>query len=98
MLEVFTDVSAALLQAPNLAVGDLFGSSMANMLILGIIDLAHRQKQVWQQAAFEHTLMAGLAVVLTALAALFDPEHWLLALGVGLLPLVGMEAWKAVKR
>ena len=69
--EVFTDVSAALLHAPNLAVGDLFGSSMANMLILGIVDLVHRQKRVWQQAAFEHTLMAGLAVILTALAALF---------------------------
>ena len=31
-------------------------------------------------------------------AAAFDPEHWLLALGVGLLPLLAMEAWKAVKR
>jgi Ca2+-transporting ATPase len=25
----------------------------------------------------------------------FDPQHWLLALGIGLLPLVGMELWKA---
>lgn len=69
--EVFTDVSAALIHAPDLAVGDLFGSSMANMLILGIIDLAHRQKRVWQQADIEHTLMASLATVLTVLAALF---------------------------
>ncbi len=69
--ELFTDISAALLAAPDLAVGDLFGSSMVNMLVLGIIDLVHRQKRVWQQAALEHALMAGLAVVLTALAALF---------------------------
>lgn len=69
--EVFTDVSAALLDAPDLAVGDLFGSSLANMLILGIIDQAHRQQRVWQQAAFEHTLTAGLAMGLTGLAAFF---------------------------
>lgn len=46
--EIFTDVSAALMHAPDLAAGDLFGSNMANMLILGIIDLMHRQKRVWQ--------------------------------------------------
>ncbi len=28
----------------------------------------------------------------------FDPQHWLLAFGVGILPLVGMEALKAVWR
>jgi Ca2+-transporting ATPase len=27
----------------------------------------------------------------------FDPQHWLLALGIGLLPLIAMELWKAVK-
>jgi hypothetical protein len=25
----------------------------------------------------------------------FDPEHWLIATGLGLLPLPAMEAWKA---
>ncbi|NOS82174.1 MAG: hypothetical protein HOP32_11405 [Nitrospira sp.] len=69
--EIFTDVSAALMHAPDLAAGDLFGSNMANMLILGIIDQMHRQKRVWQQAAFEHALSAGLAIFLTGLAAFF---------------------------
>ena len=69
--EVLTDISAALLGTPDLAVGDLFGSNMANMLILGIIDLFHRQKRVWQQATYEHTLTAALAMTLTGLAGLF---------------------------
>ncbi len=69
--EIFTDISAALIDAPDLAAGDLFGSNMANMLILGIIDLIHRQKRVWQQAAFEHALSAGLAIFLTGLAAFY---------------------------
>jgi Ca2+-transporting ATPase len=28
----------------------------------------------------------------------FDPEHWVLVIGVGVLPLVAMEIWKAAKK
>jgi cation:H+ antiporter len=83
--EILTDINAALLDAPDLAVGDLFGSNMANMCILGIIDLLHRQKRVWRQAAYEHTLSAALAMMLTGLAALFIVLRTNLAFwGVGL--------------
>ncbi|HXF94446.1 MAG TPA: hypothetical protein VNK46_16975 [Nitrospiraceae bacterium] len=83
--EVFTTMSASLLKAPDLAAGDLFGAGMSNMLTLGLIDLLHRKKRVWQQAAFEHTLVASLAMVLTGLAAFLvllrpDIEH----AGIGL--------------
>jgi len=67
--EVFTTVSACLLDAPDLAAGDLFGAVLANMFTLGLIDLIHRDKRVWEQAAFEHTLVATLAMLLTGLAA-----------------------------
>ncbi|MBH0200144.1 MAG: sodium:calcium antiporter [Nitrospira sp.] len=101
--EIFTDVSAALMDAPNLAVGDLFGSNMANMLILGVIDLMHRQKQVWQQAAFEHALSAGLAIFLTALAAFFvlfgqDVKHGGIGLGSMLLLLFYIFGMRIVFR
>jgi cation:H+ antiporter len=84
--EVFTTVSASLLDAPDLAAGDLFGACMTNMLTLGLIDLMHRQKRVWQQAAFEHALSAGLAMFLTGLAAFFillgqDVKHGGIGLG-----------------
>ncbi len=69
--EVFTTMSAGWMEASDLAAGDLFGAGMSNMLTLGLIDLLYRRKQVWQQAAFGHTLTAALAVVLTALAAFF---------------------------
>jgi cation:H+ antiporter len=83
--EVFTTVSASLLDAPDLAAGDLFGAGMTNMLTLALIDLFHRQKKVWQQAALEHALSAGLAVFLTGFAAFvvlfgLDMKH----AGVGL--------------
>lgn len=69
--EVFTTMSAGWIDAPDLAAGNLFGAGMSNMLTLGLIDLLYRQKRVWQQAAFGHTLTATLAMVLTALAAFF---------------------------
>ena len=69
--EVFTTISAGWLNAPDLAAGDLFGAGLSNMLTLGLIDLLHRQKRVWQQAALGHTLTAALAMALTGLAACF---------------------------
>jgi cation:H+ antiporter len=69
--EVFTTMSAGWIDAPDLAAGDLFGAGLSNMLTLGLIDLLHRQKRVWQQAALEHTLTAALAMALTGMAAFF---------------------------
>jgi len=101
--EIFTDVSAALMDAPDIAAGDLFGSNMANMLILGIIDLMHRQKRVWQHAAFEHALSAGLAIFLTALAGFFvlsgsDVKHAGIGLGSMLLLLFYIFGMRLVFR
>jgi cation:H+ antiporter len=68
--ELATDVSAVRMGAPDLAAGDLFGSSMANMLILGIVDLLPPRRRVLLGAALENALGACLAILLNALAAL----------------------------
>jgi cation:H+ antiporter len=68
--EISTAVSAVLIDAPNLAVGDLMGAGLSNMLTLALIDLAYREKRVWQQAALEQALIATLAIILTGLAGL----------------------------
>ena len=72
--EVVTDVSAALAGAPDLAVGDLFGSSMANMAILAIIDLAYGRR-VWPTIGLGHARLAAVAIGLTAfvLMAIVSP-------------------------
>lgn len=69
MPEIVTDVSAVLAGAPDLAVGDLFGSSMANMAILGVVDLVGRH-QVWHNVEAGHPRLAAVAIVLTAIATL----------------------------
>lgn len=83
--EIGTDVSAVLRGAVDLAVGDLFGSSMANMLILGIIALAPAGREVFRRATLDHALFAALATIMTAVAALaivVRPEAALGRLGV----------------
>lgn len=69
--ELVTNISAAVLEESDLAVGNLFGSSMANMAILAIVDLMHRQRRVWQAVSLGHTLVSSLSVALTAIAAMF---------------------------
>jgi cation:H+ antiporter len=82
--ELTTDVAAVRMEAADLAVGDLFGSSMANMLILALIDLRPPRGQVMRMAALDHALAACLGISLNALAAVFvlaRPQST--ALGVG---------------
>ncbi|HSL11062.1 MAG TPA: hypothetical protein VLA82_07080 [Actinomycetota bacterium] len=67
--ELVTDVSAVVNDAPSLAIGDLFGSSMANMAILAIIDLVARRR-VWPTVELGHARVAAVAIVLTSLAVL----------------------------
>ena len=87
--EIITDVSAAAIDEPNLAAGDLFGSSMSNMLILAVIDLMHRRQRVLRTVSQGHGLVAMLAVALTVLAAAFVVSDSPLAIGhVGLETLV----------
>jgi cation:H+ antiporter len=67
--EVVADVTAARADAPDLAVGDLLGSSMANMAILAIIDLLYRGR-VWPSVELGHARVAAVAIGLTAIATM----------------------------
>ncbi len=93
--ELATDITAARAGAPDLAVGDLFGSSMANMAILAIIDLRYRGR-VWPAVELGHARVAAVAMALTSLAAaaIFLPETW--AIGwVGVTPIVILVCYVA---
>jgi cation:H+ antiporter len=91
------------LEAPDLAIGDLFGSSKANMLILALIDVLFRRQKVLRRAALDHALSACLAISLNALAAvlvLLRPGWTVLGLSPGslLLFLVYLAGTRAVTR
>jgi cation:H+ antiporter len=68
--ELLTDVNAALLEFPNIGVGDLLGSTMANMLILAVLDLIYLKRRILENVAVDHVLVATLALVLTTMAGI----------------------------
>lgn len=68
--ELATDGHAVLQHSPGLAVGDLFGSSMANMAILAIADLMHRGGHLLTRVAINQALVGTLAICLTVMAAM----------------------------
>ena len=88
--ELTTDVSAVLLDLPDLALGDLFGSSMANMLILAVISMM-RGAELFRRAALDNTVSAALAIVLTSIAAvtmLLRPTAAVGGIGLGTITIV----------
>lgn len=68
--ELTTDINAVLQGHPSLAVGDLVGSSMANMMILAVADLIARSPRLLTRVAVNQALVGTLGICLTILAAL----------------------------
>ncbi len=69
--ELSVDISAVRMQLPNVAVGDLMGSSLMNLLILGVIDLLPGSRgRALSRISSAHALPGALGIVLTALAGL----------------------------
>lgn len=66
--ELTVDLSAIRLDLPNLAIGDLVGSSLMNLLILAVMDLTHHGRgKMLSRAAAAHALSGTLGIALTAL-------------------------------
>lgn len=66
--ELTTDINAALLDAPNIGVGDLMGSTLANLLVLATLDLLFCRRQILDNVSADHVLVGTIAVLLTAIA------------------------------
>ena len=69
--ELFTTLNSINLGVPELAAGNIFGSTMFNMLMLAVLDLANPRTRILRRVAINHALSAGLAVLLTGLAVFF---------------------------
>jgi cation:H+ antiporter len=79
--EIAVAVSAVVTEgSPDLAIGNLLGSNMANMALLAIVDLVWRG-QVWHRVGSGHARTAAVAIALTAVATLAIVRPFELALG-----------------
>jgi cation:H+ antiporter len=67
--ELTVDIAAVRAGMADLAVGDLLGSSLMNLLILAVVDMSLRDgRKMLSREAASHALSATLAIALTALA------------------------------
>lgn len=69
--ELLTMISSIRQGHINLTAGDLFGSSMFNMLLLGILDIAFFKTRILRRVALRHALTASLGTLLTGMAVFF---------------------------
>lgn len=69
--ELAVDIHAIRIGKPDLAVGDLAGSCLFNLLILALIDLTqHSRGQMFSRVAAAHALSGAVSICLMALAAI----------------------------
>jgi cation:H+ antiporter len=66
--ELMTGISAVTyVDAPDIAVGDVLGSCVFNLLILASLDVAEREKPISTRAQQGHVLSAGFGILLLSL-------------------------------
>ena len=84
--ELFTGISAVALidpPAPDLAVGDLFGSNAINLLIIALLDAVHRGSPVLSTARPQgHLLTARLSLILLGICFVCLISNTLAQIGI----------------
>lgn len=70
--ELFTGISAgAIVQSPDIAVGQIMGSCVFNLLIIGFIEVFFRKKKIYQLTGKLNILPLGFSISIIALVTLF---------------------------
>ena len=94
--ELTTTVTGASIGAPNIALGNAFGSNLFNVAIIGVVDILlmrRRPGSFLAQVRPYHTISGGMAILLTALAMLgilWKPEGSVLGISpISFLILIG---------
>jgi len=83
--EITSSSGAAWINAPNLAIGNIFGSIMFNLLIIAVADFAHGPGPLLEEVTPGQILTAILGIFLCAIAALsMLLKSSFLFLGVGI--------------
>ena len=69
--ELATGVSSvAVVQVPDIAVGDVLGSCVFNLVILALLDVVNRRASLYRTASQGHILASGFSVILIGIIGL----------------------------
>jgi cation:H+ antiporter len=91
--ELLTMINAINQRHIDLTAGDLFGSSMFNMLLLGALDMIFHRTRIIRRVALRHALTASLGTMLTGMAVFFllaDVDLRIGWVGIGSLLIMAM--------
>lgn len=69
--ELLTTISSISQGVPNLAAGNMFGSNMFNMFILGAMDMFNVRTRILRKVARRHALTGAVTILLICLAIFF---------------------------
>lgn len=103
--ELVTGISAVTFaDAPNIAVGDVLGSTVFNLAILVMLDALYRRETLYSRAAQGHILSASLGAMLIAFAGFsllldragMSPAFWHVGLYSPFILLVYLVSMRAV--
>lgn len=89
--EVTTSLSAIALHNPDIAVGNVLGSNLFNLLILASFDLYFRKHQIYKSASTSHFYTIGLGILLSLtviLSLLLKLPYSVFGIGIDTLLLV----------
>lgn len=69
--ELFNNISAVtIVEAPDIALGDIMGSCIFNLSIIALMDILHGPSPIFSRAEHGHILSAGFGVILIGIASL----------------------------
>lgn len=68
--EFVTSVTSALIDAPDIAMGNVYGSNTFNIMILALIDILHGRGPLMVKVKMNHVLSGMLGVLLSAIGAM----------------------------
>lgn len=68
--ELVTSVTSALIDTPDIAIGNVYGSNTFNIMILSLIDILHRNGPLMVKVKMNHILSGMLGALLSAIGAM----------------------------
>ncbi len=68
--EFVTSISSALIDAPNIAIGNVYGSNTFNLMILALVDILYPHGRFLIKVKVNHILAGMFGIILSALGAM----------------------------
>ncbi|NLY74734.1 MAG: sodium:calcium antiporter [Firmicutes bacterium] len=69
--EMVTSISSGVLNLPDIALGNVFGSNIFNVIIIAVMDIVERKSAIFTKISPGHILAATYGMLLAAIAAIF---------------------------